>query len=137
MPRWTCPHCDREFARAGQSHVCVPGNTVADTFRQRPWQREIYDVVMDHITTLGPVHVDAVQVGVFLFSDRKFAEIRPMVRALSVNLMMSRVVDHPRVGRTYRFGLERHSSEVRLTEPSQVDDELREWITMAYDEATD
>jgi len=137
MPRWTCPQCDREFARAGQSHVCVPGNTVADTFRERPWQREIYDVVMDHIHTLGPVHVDAVKVGVFLFSDRKFAEIRPMVRALSVNLMMSRVVGHPRVGRTYRFALERHSSEVRLTEPSQVDDELREWITMAYDEATD
>lgn len=34
--RWTCPRCDREFARARQSRVCVPGCAVDDTFADQP-----------------------------------------------------------------------------------------------------
>jgi Domain of unknown function (DUF5655) len=137
MARWTCPNCDREFARTGQSHTCVPGGTVADTFRERPDQRAIYERMMEHIATLGPVHVDAVKVGVFLMSDRKFAEIRPRPRGLLVYLMLSRAVDHPRALRSERIAANRMWSTLRLTDPSEVDDELLEWITLAYDEATD
>ncbi|GAA3450671.1 hypothetical protein [Dactylosporangium matsuzakiense] len=30
MARWICPECEREFDRARQGHVCVPGGTVDD-----------------------------------------------------------------------------------------------------------
>jgi hypothetical protein len=36
MARWTCPRCDREFGRAHQSHTCVPGGTIEDSFAGRP-----------------------------------------------------------------------------------------------------
>jgi hypothetical protein len=83
------------------------------------------------------VHVDAVKVGVFLKSDRKFAEIRPMARALSVNLEMSRALEGPLVARRYRYAVDRFASEVRVTNPDQVDNVLCGWLTEAYDEATD
>ncbi|TMR10026.1 hypothetical protein ETD86_41150 [Nonomuraea turkmeniaca] len=80
--RWTCPQCDREFARARQSHVCVPGCTVDETFAPYPpVYREIYDRLVER---LGPIHDDAVRVGVFLKSERKFAEVRPKARSLSL-----------------------------------------------------
>src|SRR5439155_8592160 len=79
VSRWTCPHCDREFGRANQSHVCVPGNSVDECFATRPpYQREIFEVLMEYLDTLGPVHLDAVRVGVFLKRERTFAEVRPM-----------------------------------------------------------
>src|SRR5690349_8434546 len=85
VSRWTCPNCEREFGRTNQSHVCLPGNTVDESFEGRPpVQREIYELLMAHLSTLGPVHVDAVRVGLFLKSARKFAEVRPRARSLSL-----------------------------------------------------
>jgi hypothetical protein len=55
----------------------VPGCTVDRSFQGRPAvQRAIYDALITHLRTLGPVHEDAVAVGVFLLHERKFAEVR-------------------------------------------------------------
>ena len=137
MSRWTCPRCDREFGRAHQAHTCVPGGTVDETFAGRAaWQREAYDRIEEHITSLGPVHVDAVGVGVFLKSDRKLAEIRPMARSLTLYLMLPYGLDHARVTRTLRLTEGRIMNVVRLTQLADVDDTLRAWLTVAYDAAT-
>jgi DNA-binding Lrp family transcriptional regulator len=130
VARWICPECEREFGRARQSHVCVPGGTVDDTFRGREWQRPICDEIIAFVEELGPLHVDAVGVGVFLKRERKLAEIRPMVRALSVLLWLPRVLDDPRVLRRYDTW-----HVIRLTDPAQVDEQLKDWLTEAYDNA--
>jgi len=132
MSRWTCPRCDREFGKANQSHVCVPGNSVERTFAQRPHQREIYDAIIAHLRTLGPVHEDAVKVGVFLLHERKLAEVRPMARALSLELFLPRPLDSPRVTRQQRISAERTWLTIRLTEAAQVDGELCDWLAEAY-----
>ncbi len=138
MPRWTCPRCDREFGRANQSHTCLPGGSVEETFRGRsPVQREIYDAIVEHLESLGPLHADSVQVGVFLKRDRKLAEVRPMARSLSLYLVLPRVVDDPRIIRTMRVSAQRCGHVIRLTGVDDVDDELREWLTEAYLDAAD
>ena len=76
VARWVCPNCEREFASANQAHVCVPGITVDDLLARHPrWVSEIYRAVMEHLISLGPVHEDAVNVGIFLKSDRKIARV--------------------------------------------------------------
>jgi hypothetical protein len=137
MSRWTCPACDREFGRAHQSHVCVPGCTVDECFE--PWPpawREIYDVLFAHLETLGPVHADAVRVGVFLKSDRKLAEVRPKARSLSLELVLPRAVDHPRISRRIRGSGGQTVHVIKLTSVTGVDDQLTGWLTEAYDAAT-
>jgi hypothetical protein len=132
-----CPACDREFERANQSHVCAPAGTVDQTFAGRPpAQRAAYEAIMAHLATLGPVHVDAVGVGVFLKSDRKFAEIRPMARALSINVLATHAADHPTVVRSQRISSDRVWSVIRLHGPDDVDDALLACLALAYDEAT-
>lgn len=133
MPRWTCPACDREFAAAGQAHVCVPGGTVADTFAGRPaYQLAAYQAMADHLGTLGPVHVDAVRVGVFLRRVRKFAEVRPKVRSLQLTLWLPRIVHHPRVAGHLDSSAGRTVHRLKLTAVAEVDDQLRAWLTEAY-----
>jgi hypothetical protein len=64
MARWVCPRCDREFGRSRQSHVCVPGCTVDDTFAGRPaGQREAYDRTVQQVVLRGPQDVDDVVLG--------------------------------------------------------------------------
>ena len=133
MSRWRCPACDREFARANQSHVCVPGNSVAATFAGRPpGQREIYDALIAHLRTLGPVHVDAVKVGVFLKREDKLAEVRPMARAVALWLILPRPLEDERVTRRERISAGRYAQVVRLADSSDVDDQVLGWLTEAY-----
>jgi hypothetical protein len=136
VSRWVCPACDREFDRSHQSHVCVPGCTLDETFAGRPpVQREIYDSIQDFLESLGPVHLDVVSVGVFLKVERKLGEIRPMARALSVAFVLPRTVHDARITRTFGAGGDRVWHVMRLTDPSQVDDQVRDWLTEAYDAA--
>jgi uncharacterized protein DUF5655 len=128
--------CDREFALANQSHVCVPGCTVDQSFARRPpIQREIYDALVAHLRTIGPVHEDAVTVGVFLKNDRKFAEVRPMMTRLSLALILRGKIDHPRFYRYVRVSADRVAHLMRLTAVDDIDDELRGWLTEAYEQA--
>ena len=126
--RWTCPECKRQFGRHRQSHACQPGNTVDESFVDTPpVQREIYDVIIDHLLALGPIHEDAVQVGVFLKSARKLGEVRPRRKWLSLELRLPRIVDHPRVSR--RMG---NVHVIKLFTVDDVDDVVLGWLTEAY-----
>ena len=134
MSRWRCPACDREFSRTNQSHTCVPGNSVDDTFAGRSEvQRGIYDAIIGHLRTLGPVHEDSVRVGVFLRHEDKLAEVRPRSRDVLLHLVLPYALDHARVARREQISTGRIWHSLKLTEVSDVDDQLREWLGQAYD----
>src|SRR5205085_10414375 len=114
------------------------GNSVDATFRGRPpEQRAVYDAMLAFLQTIGPVHEDAVQVGVFLKAERKLAELRPKSRWLSCNLYLPHAIDHARVARSLRLSSTRVVSEVKLRSVDEVDDQLCEWLSEAYDAASD
>jgi hypothetical protein len=136
--RWICPNCEREFASANQAHVCVPGVTVDNLLARHPrWVREIYDAVIEHLRTIGPVHEDAVNVGIFLKSDRKIAEFRPRIRSVLLSLYLPYELSSPRFARTLPVAADRTVHMIKLTDADQVDDQLREWLSEAYDFNTD
>jgi hypothetical protein len=132
VSRWLCPQCDREFGRERQSHVCVPGLTVDAVFA--PWPpvyREIYDRLIEH---LGPIHEDAVGVGVFLKGERKFAEIRPKARSLSLGLVLPRPVTHPLLARSLPMSGGRTYHYFKLNRVEDVDERILDWMAEAGDE---
>jgi hypothetical protein len=138
MARWVCPRCEREFGRANQSHVCVPAGTVDDSFAGHPPQkRAVYDAVLAHLRSLGPVHEDATSVGVFLKRDRKLAEVRPRSRDVTLALFLPREVRHPRITRVYGVGAHRVVHVIPLRAPDEVDAEIRGWLTEAFLHASD
>jgi hypothetical protein len=138
MARWVCPNCEREFASANQAHVCVPGITVDDLMaRHPPWIGEIYDAVIDHLSSLGPVHEDAVNVGIFLKSDRKIASFRPRVRSVLLSLFLPYQLTDSRIARVLPVASGRIAHMINLTSADQVDDQLCGWLSEAYDFNTD
>jgi hypothetical protein len=137
VTRWVCPNCEREFASANQAHVCVPGITVSDLLGRHPgWVSEIYTTLIEHLSTLGPFHEDAVNVGIFLKSDRKFAEFRPRVRSAQLSLYLPYERSDRRIVRSLPAA-DRVIHLINLTSAAQVDDQLREWLTEAFDFNTD
>jgi hypothetical protein len=99
---------------------------------QPPGYRAAYEAMMAHLGTLGPVHVDAVGVGVFLKRDRKFAEVRPRPRSLVLWLILPRTVHDDRISRVLRTSGDRVAHVVKLWAPEDVDGTVRDWLTEAY-----
>ena len=133
MSRWICPQCEREFDLPHQAHVCVPGISVDDAFAGYPkaW-REIYAGIVEHLRTLGPFHEDGVSVGVFLKRQRKFAEVRPMARALTLELVLPQALVSVKVMRHVRLSPTRVVHVIRLTTMDDIDFDLRGLLDEAY-----
>jgi hypothetical protein len=135
VPAWTCPECDRQFGRRNQSHECAPGLTLEEYFSTGPeGERPIFEAVRAHLESLGPVHVEAVQVGIFFKRGRTFVELRPKTRWIALSFVLSHRVEHDRIARRMQAG-NRTYHVVRLRDPADVDDLVRGWLTESYLEA--
>ena len=138
MARWTCPNCEREFGRVRQAHVCAPGITVEELLsRHPPWVSDVYAAVIDALRAAGPIHEDAVDIGIFLKSDRTVAQFRPLVRSVQLWIFLPERREDERIGRTVTTGADRYVHLIKLTSPEDVDDKLQAWLTESYDANTD
>jgi hypothetical protein len=117
-----------------------------------PHEREIFEAVLDHLESLGPIHVEPVAVGIFLKCEQSgerselgyrrrrlrrpplggsFVELRPKQRWVALSFPFSRVIDHPRIARTMRSGGTTYHV-VNLRTPDDLDDTVRAWLAEAY-----
>lgn len=94
-------------------------------------ERPIFEAVMSHLDTVGPVHVEPVSVGIFLKRSSTFAELRPMVKWEALSFGLPRLVRHSRITRTMK-GSPKTYHVVRLYGPDDVDAKVRDWLTEAY-----
>ncbi|HEY2814085.1 MAG TPA: DUF5655 domain-containing protein [Acidimicrobiales bacterium] len=133
MASWTCPECARQFGRRNQSHECAPAMSLDEYFATGPErERPIYDAVMAHLETLGPIHVEPVSVGIFLKRSRTFAELRPMVRWVALSFRLNRNLEHSKIARRMKGSGAAVYLVVNLRDPDDVDDDVRAWLTEAY-----
>jgi hypothetical protein len=107
--------------------------TLEEYFSTGPeWERPIFEAVMAHLSTLGPVHVEPVSVGIFVKKAGSFVELRPMSRWVAMSFMVPRRIQHPKISRTpiSSGGLTFHV--VNLRRPEDVDDDVKAWLTESY-----
>jgi hypothetical protein len=97
-----------------------------------PHERPVFDAVMRHLETVGPVHVEPVSVGVFLKNPRKFAELRPMQRWVAVSFSLERRASHRTIVRKVIPYGGRYYHTANVAKPSDVDATLRDLLTQAY-----
>lgn len=136
MTGWTCPECGRHFGRNRQAHDCAPGLSLDEYFETGPsHERPIFDRVMAHLDTVGPVHLDVVSVGIFLKNPRKFAELRPKDRWVALAFNLRRRARHPLITRKIIEHGGRYWHVANVPDPEAVDDALLELLTEAYRES--
>lgn len=95
-------------------------------------ERPIFDAVMHHLESVGPVHVEPVAVGIFLKRAASFAQLRPKRRWVALSFSLRRTVRHRLIQRKPIPHGERHYHVVNLTGPDDLDDDIRSWLTEAY-----
>jgi hypothetical protein len=133
MTAWTCPTCQRGFGRAGQSHECSPAMTLDAYFSTGPErERPIFDAVMAHLDTLGPVTVEPVSVGIFIKKRGSFIELRPMQKWVSMTFPLNKSLQHPRIRTKPMRGGNRTYHRVDLRDPDDLDDVIKDWLTESW-----
>lgn len=134
MTLWTCPACRRKFGRTGQGHACQPAMSLEEYLSTGPpHERPICEAVIAHLESLGPVHVEPVSVGIFFKRTTRFAQVRPMTRWEALSFVLPRKLQHPRLAREIYSSGTRHHHVVNLRSADEVDDEVRDWLTEAYE----
>jgi Domain of unknown function (DUF5655) len=130
---WECPACGRQFGRRGQGHECAPAISLDEYFSTGPaHERPVFDAVMAHMETLGPVHVEPVSVGIFLKRGARIAELRPMQKWVALSMKLPRPVQHRTIARKVIAYHGRYWHTFNLRGPEDLDDEIRGWLTEAY-----
>jgi hypothetical protein len=131
---WICPDCGRRFGRRGQSHECAPALTLEEYFATAdPRERPIFEAVAGHLRSLGEVHVEAVAVGIFLKRNGGFVELRPLTRWVALSFPLDRRLDDPRIARVPVRSGSRWYHVVNLRDAVDVDDQVRDWLSQAWD----
>jgi len=95
-------------------------------------ERPIFEAVMRHLETVGPVHVEPVSVGIFLKRAQSFAQLRPKDRWVAMSFSLPRKVEHELITRKVVCYHGRFHHVANLRGPEDLDDRLRGWLTEAY-----
>ena len=115
-------------------HDCAPGLTLAEYFASGPaHERPVFDAVIAHLETVGPVHLDIVSVGIFLKNPRKFAELRPRDRWVALAFSLGRRTAHPTITRKVVEHGGRFWHVANIADPGEFDDDLADLLTEAYE----
>ncbi|MGO9660304.1 MAG: DUF5655 domain-containing protein [Acidimicrobiales bacterium] len=133
MPAWSCPKCQRRFARPRQSHECAPAMSLEEYFATGPpHEKPVFEAVMAHMSAVGPVHVEPVSVGIFLKRARTFAELRPMRKWVALAFSLPRPARHEAIRRKITHYNGRYFHVANVAGPADLDQDLLAMLTEAY-----
>ena len=134
MERWTCPNCNRVFGKKNQSHLtCEPAVTIEEYFENaRPFERPIYDAVIERIGDYEGLIIDPLNIGILLKNGPMFAELRPKTKWTALGISLGRKVESSRFSRKVSSFGKKHFHVINMTDPGEIDDEVAAWLEEAY-----
>jgi hypothetical protein len=132
-PLWTCPACARTFANPNQTHTCAPLRDLDSHFtRSDPAIRAVFNRILAVLEPLGPLTVLPEKTRIALHVRMSFAAFTPRRHWLDGHLVLARRADSPKFHKIETYSPRNHLHALRLTHPSEVDEELSSLLSEAY-----
>jgi uncharacterized protein DUF5655 len=134
-PLWRCPVCGQRFVSRNMPHSCqvVP----LDRFFEgaAPELRALFE---RFVAAIGhDVTVNVTKSRIALQARMRFAGIdRPRKQYLLANFVLTRPIESARLARVDHVPPYYYVHRLRLSEPADLDPELREWLAEAYEVGT-
>lgn len=110
-----------------------PKHDVDSHFNGRPAViREIYDALVSESGKFGPVEEDPKKTSIHLNRKSAFAAVRTRQGYIWLTLKSDTPLEAERVFRSQHASANRWYSEIKLSDPADVDIELITWLGKAY-----
>lgn len=97
------------------------------------WERPIFEAVLAHLESLGPMTVEPVSVGIFIKSNGSFVELRPKSKWVALSFPLGRRISHARLARKPIGRGRKIVHFVNLGAEGEVDQQVRDWLTESFD----
>ena len=99
---------------------------------KEPKVQAIYNAIKRATNKFGAVKFEAKKTSIHVVAKVAFLGIHPKTRWLDLNIVTAEPITSSRVTKTERVSVNRFHNSIRLTEESQVDSELINWIKKSY-----
>jgi hypothetical protein len=99
---------------------------------REPVVRAIYDAVVTASRKLGPVEEDPKKTSIHLNRRTAFAGVATRKDAVVLTIKAPADIQSPRIHKHEQASANRWHLDVRLTDPRQVDAELKQWLAAAF-----
>jgi len=118
---------------SSRSRATQPAPNVASHFaKSSTSSRGHTRPILKAARALGPLREEAKKTSIHLVRDKAFAGVATRKDAIILTLKAERPIASPRIHRSEKASANRWHHEIRLTAPSDVDAELRTWLSQAY-----
>ena len=94
--------------------------------------QSIYNRLLEVLRTLGPFQEEPKKTSIHLVHTVGFAGVHPRKSFLILNLRTDHPIQSQRITKTEQVSKSRFHNEVKLTSPSDVNEELLGWLQDAY-----
>ncbi len=130
---WVCPRCGKKFVQRNSSHSCGPHTIEAFLEGKGPRAMGLWERFAEIVRGFGPVEAVANRMNIGFMVRARFAGVFSLSeRGMSVHFWLKRRVDSPRFARREYLLHRDWIYRVRVTDPSELDDELIGWLREAY-----
>ena len=110
------------------------GHTVDDQFTGKaPNVRAVYDLLLAHLRTFGPVYEQPKKTSIHLANASGFAGVHTRKNYFILNIRSDHPIDSSRIVKSEQVSKSRYHQEVKLQSLDDVDAELLAWLKAAYD----
>ena len=128
---WTCPDCGRQFHNANAQHSCIARTAVELHLVGKPQEIvEAYRRFAAMVRELGPITVEPLKTRIGFKARSTFAGATFTRTTLRAGFVLARRLDDPRL-RVDSYG-GRHVHTLEVTDPTELTDDLRDWLAEAY-----
>ena len=130
---WNCPKCGARLVQKNLQHSC--GDYTVEGFLAGKPERgvELFWYFLREYEKLGPITRHPVKTRVALMVDVRFPAINRMGKDfIEGHLWLKEKVDHPIVYKIDHLGRDDYIHRFRIRDESDIDDEFRSLMKMAY-----
>ena len=99
---------------------------------KEPKVKAIYNAIKRATNKFGTVKFETKKTSIHVVSRVAFLGIHPKTKWLDLNIVTTEPISSSRVSKTERVSANRFHNTLRLTDESQVDSELINWIKKSY-----
>ena len=133
MP-WTCPHCEKTFAKDKQSHICVKVEALSLFENKAPQLPELYHQVLETLREFCDFQVTTSTKSITLYGKehRSFLVFKPKRQWMDIWFSLEREVDEFPVYKVQKYSKTRFVHYVRLEEAEDIQPVIFDWIAEAY-----
>jgi hypothetical protein len=98
-----------------------------------PSIRATYDAIVAELASIGPFTEEVRQSSIHFAHSVTFASVQVLPDSLTLTLRTDQQIKHARIDRNEHVSENRWQVELSLSNPAEVDHQVRDWLTAAME----